>query len=190
MGNGPSDNELMTAYIAGDEYAFSTLFGRYSIKLTNFLRYRLGARKKHLIEELFQKTWMKLHQGRKSFDPSQKFSTWFYAIALNSLRDEVGSNYEKTIREDISGNLADPQPNSEEKYISKELFHQIEALFEFLTDSQKTALLLSDQEELSSNEIAEIMKISDSSARQLVSRARKMIRNHFKGNSENAEETP
>jgi RNA polymerase sigma-70 factor (ECF subfamily) len=184
MENEPSDIELMTAYIGGDENAFTTLFGRYSSKLTNFLRYRLGARRKQIGEEIFQKTWMKLHKGRKSYDPSQKFSTWFYTIALNCLRDEVGSAYEKAAREEVSENRADDHPNSEDQYISKETFRQIEALFKFLTDRQKTALLLSDQEELSSNEIAAVMEISDVAARQLVSRARKIIRTHFKQETE------
>src|SRR5665647_636214 len=85
------DNELMTAYALGNERAFTALFEKYSPKLTTFLRYRLGVKKKHLIEEVYQKTWLKLHAGRLSFNAPQKFSTWFYTIALNTLKDEVGS---------------------------------------------------------------------------------------------------
>jgi RNA polymerase sigma-70 factor (ECF subfamily) len=166
----------MGAYRKGDERAFTILFGRYSARLTAFLRYRLGSRKKHLVEEIYQKTWLKLHAGRKSFDPDQKFSTWFYTIALNTLRDELGSRYEKTPHDEVSETLVDPQPTGEERYLSKEAFLHVEALLKFLTGPQKTALLLSDGEELSSKEIAEVMRISDASVRQLVSRARRVIR--------------
>jgi RNA polymerase sigma factor (sigma-70 family) len=184
MGTEPSDNQLMNAYAVGDEGAFSVLFGRYSLKLSAFLKFRLGGRKKHLVEDIYQKTWLKVHAGRTTFDPEQKFSTWFYTVALNTLRDEVGSLYEKSPHDEIGETIADCQPSSEEQYISKETFRQIETLFMYLTDSQKTALLLSDQEDLSSKEIAEVMKISDSSARQLVSRARKVIRSHLKHDAE------
>jgi RNA polymerase sigma-70 factor (ECF subfamily) len=179
----------MIAYVEGDEHSFAELFGRYSSKLTTFLRYRLGARKKHLIEDLYQKTWLKLHAGRKSFNPTQKFPTWFYTIALNALRDEVGSLYEKTLHEETTEAMVDQQPSIEEQYISKENFRHVETLFNHLTDSQKTALLLSDQEGFSSKEIAELMRISDASARQLVSRARKVIRTHLKNEAESKGES-
>lgn len=194
MENEPKDNALMADYVRGDEKAFSMLYGRYSSRLTTFLRFRLSGKKKHLVEDIYQKTWLKLHAGRKSFDPVQKFSTWFYTIALNTLRDELGSLYEKTLHNAITEIFADHLPsgeaNSEELYISKESFREIEVLFEYLSDHQKTALLLSDQEQFSSKEIAEMMSISDASARQLVSRARKVIRSHLNPDTQSAGVNP
>lgn len=169
------------AYVKGDEQAFDVLFGRYSQKLSNFLRFRLGGKKRHLIEDVYQKTWLKIHSGRRSFDPLKSFSTWFYTIALNTLRDEVGSLYERTRHEEIEDKLPAHSLTSEEQYITKEQFHQVEALLKFLTENQKTALLLSDQEEMNSKEISTVMGISDASVRQLVSRARKIIRSHLLG---------
>ncbi len=179
MGIERSDNDLMMAYVKGDESAFGLLFGRYSPKLNTFLHFRLGAKKRHLIEEVYQKTWLKIHSGRKSFDPSKNFSTWFYTVALNTLRDEVGSLHERSHHEEIKDHTPDQTPTSEELYITKEDFKRVEALFKYLTEDQKTALLLSDQEEMSSKEVAEVMSISDASVRQLASRARKIIRSHF-----------
>ncbi|MBS1960459.1 MAG: RNA polymerase sigma factor [Bdellovibrionales bacterium] len=172
----PSDNDLMVSYAYGNEQAFSTLFERYSSKLGSFLRYRLSQKQTHLTEEIYQKTWLKVHSARKSFDPTHRFSTWFYTIALNTLRDEVGSSYEKSVREEIDPNRSSEESNSEDRLLVKERFHQVEALLRFLSESQRTALLLADWEELESKEIAEVMKISDASARQLVSRARREIR--------------
>jgi len=179
MGTEQPDHELMMAYVKGDELAFGVLFEKYSPKLNSFLRYRLAAKKKHLIEEVYQKTWLKIHAGRMSFDPSKKFSTWFYTVALNTLRDEVGSLFERSQHEEINDQSTLHSPNSEDQYITKELFKQVEALFKFLTENQKTALLLSDQEEMSSKDIADVMGISDASVRQLISRARKIIRSRY-----------
>ena len=174
----------MIAYANGDEAAFSLLFQRYSERLIAFFRFRLGTRKKHLAEELYQKTWLKVHASRKSYDPKHKFSTWFFTIALNNLRDEVGLLRERFKHQELVESSPElthvPQKTTEERYIEKERFAQIETLFRFLTGDQKTALLLSDWEEMSSKEIAEAMCISDASARQLVSRARRTIRSHFK----------
>jgi RNA polymerase sigma factor, sigma-70 family len=182
MGTEPSDNELMIAYAHGNEQAFGTLFARYSNKLGSFLRYRLSLKQAHLAEEIYQKTWLKVHSARKSFDPAHRFSTWFYAIALNTLRDEVGSSYEKVVREEIDSSRASEESNSEDRLLVKERFYELETLLRLLNESQRTALLLADWEELGSKEIAEAMKISDASARQLVSRARLEIRRLYEQN--------
>lgn len=187
MASEPDDRELMIAYAGGDEPAFNQLFLRYSGRLTAFFRFRLGAKKRHLAEELFQKTWLKVHSSRKSYDSKHTFSTWFFTIALNNLRDEVRLVRERSQHQQLFESSPDsdldpthrPQKSTEERYIEKESFHQIEALFPLLTDNQKTALLLSDLEEMDSREIAQTMGISDVSVRQLVSRARKVLREHL-----------
>ena len=90
-----TDGELMERYVQGDEKSFHSLFVRYSPKLTLFLGVRLGKKRSHLLDELYQKTWLKVHMGRQSFDPKRNFATWFYTIAMNTLRDEVGLSSEK-----------------------------------------------------------------------------------------------
>ena len=176
-----SDNDLMNAYVLGDESSFRELFSRYAAKLISFLRYRLGARKVYLTDEIFQKTWLKVHTSRKSFNPKFKFSTWMYTIALNTLRDEVGSAAERFRSNELSESIPSNESTVEEQYISKEKFKELQEVLTMLKENQRIALLLSDDDGLSSKEIAEVMGISDASARQLISRARREVRQHFLG---------
>ena len=174
-----NDNELMGAYVQGDEDAFRQLFVRYSTKLIAYLRYRLGKRKDYLADEIFQKTWLKIHVGRKSFQPQYKFSSWLYTIALNTLRDEVGSASERLRSDELDDETPSNETSVEEQYVSKEKFKELQFALTQLKENQRVALLLSDEDDLSSKEIAGVMGISEVSARQLISRARREIRKHF-----------
>jgi RNA polymerase sigma-70 factor (ECF subfamily) len=174
--NDATDGELMCAYANGDEHAFGVLFNRYSPKLNLFLRLRLALKKSHLIDEIYQKTWLKIHSARKSFDSAKSFSSWFYTIALNTLRDEVGQAAEKFVHEEINDHESGSEVNTEELYILKESTEKVYAILAQLPENQRMALLLSDREELSSREIAETMGISDAATRKLISRARKKVR--------------
>ena len=173
------DEELFESYRLGDEAAFAVLYNRYARKLFSFLRVRLGAKKLHLLEELFQKTWLKVHLARQSFDSNRRFSSWFYTIALNTFRDELGSSSESVMHQELMPNLTDQAQSAEEQQIQKSMIARMHGYLSDLPTEQRTALLLSDEENLSSQEIAEAMRISDANARQLISRARRSIRQKF-----------
>lgn len=174
-----NDTELMNAYVRGDEESFRILFSRHSAKLLAYLRYRLGHRKDYLAEEIFQKTWLKIHSARKSFKPAAKFSTWLYTIALNTLRDEVGSAAERLRSDELDQETPDKSASIEEQCISKENLEELAHALSNLKDDQRVALLMSDEDEMSGREIATVMGISEASVRQLISRARKDLRMHF-----------
>lgn len=172
-----SDGELMEGYAHGDEKAFHSLFIRYSPKLNLFLNVRLGKRRGHLLEELYQKIWLKIHMSRVSFDPSRSFSPWFFSIALNTLRDEVGLSSEKLAHSEFEeSHFVDEGKSVEAEYILKESADHVYTLLSALPLSQRTAVLLSDRDQLTPAEIAESMGISVVSVRQLISRGRRSVR--------------
>src|SRR5262249_24798989 len=87
MGGGRAQNDevLMLAYAEGDQDAFEELFGRYAARLFNFLLRACGNRA--VAEDLFQVTFLRLHQARRNY-VAGTFKAFLFAIALNLLRDE------------------------------------------------------------------------------------------------------
>ena len=80
-----TDEELMTAYIAGDMAAFRELFQRYTPLLQ-----RAMARDLRSVEEandLVQQTFLHLHRSRLDFEPGRKLKPWIFTIALNLKRE-------------------------------------------------------------------------------------------------------
>lgn len=185
-----TDEELMTAYgRGGDAAAFAELYRRYESRLFGFLVRRLSSMQRPVVEDLFQKTWLKVHQARDRFRSEERFSPWVFSIAMNALRDEWRllstrkELFDDEEHDSVQG-LQDPADDAEEKLSLKEDLSRLDAALVTLPDAQREALLLSDWEGFSSIEVAKILKVSDAAARQLVSRARKRVRSALGGGSD------
>jgi RNA polymerase sigma-70 factor, ECF subfamily len=83
----PSDAELLTRYIAGDEAAFREIVERYKNALYAFLRRFLN--RQDLVEDAFQETFLQLYSSRESFDATRPLRPWLFTIAANKARDAL-----------------------------------------------------------------------------------------------------
>lgn len=173
-----NDEELMSAYIAGDKMAFQFLYDRYEDRLLGFFRRRLSSRQRAIAPDLFQATWLKVHQARAKFDRAHKFSSWFFTIALNTLRDFVGEARHRFETPDDSIISQTASSSSEEL---KHDLNQLETLLDRLPSFQREVILLSDWEELSSKEIAVMYDTSDGNIRQMIFRTRKQLKSWLEG---------
>jgi len=83
------DEQLLSAYRGGDKAAFATLVSRYQRELFHFLIRFLGDRA--AAEDVFQESFLQVHQSVNQFDPSRRFRPWLFTIAANKARDLIRS---------------------------------------------------------------------------------------------------
>lgn len=81
----PSDEKLLLAYRHGDRASFSRLVQRYQRELFHFLVRFTGDRA--AAEDIFQETFLQVHQSAEQFDPQRRFRPWLFTIAANKARD-------------------------------------------------------------------------------------------------------
>jgi RNA polymerase sigma factor (sigma-70 family) len=79
-----NDAELIGAVSAGDGRALDELYRRYERPLHSFL-HRHGGRRD--VDDRMQETWLRVVRAAPRFDPTRRFSTWLFQIALNLCRD-------------------------------------------------------------------------------------------------------
>jgi RNA polymerase sigma-70 factor (ECF subfamily) len=84
-----TDEQLLAAYRAGDKMSFSELVSRYQRELYHFLVRFLGNRA--AAEDVFQETFLQVHQSAEQFDPQRRFRPWLFTIAANKARDLIRS---------------------------------------------------------------------------------------------------
>src|SRR5690349_19532969 len=87
--NGVSDEQLLAEYRAGDKSSFSKLVSRYERELYHFLVRFIGDRA--AAEDVFQETFLQVHQSADQFDPQRRFRPWLFTIAANKARDLMRS---------------------------------------------------------------------------------------------------
>ena len=83
--DGPSDEELLISYRHGDADAFAELVHRYERELFHFLVRFLGDRA--AAEDVFQETFLQVHQSAEQFDTDRRLRPWLFTIAANKARD-------------------------------------------------------------------------------------------------------
>src|SRR6266513_6176337 len=84
-----TDEQLLADYRTGDKTSFAELVSRYQRELYHFLVRFLGNRA--AAEDVFQETFLQVHQSAEQFDLQRRFRPWLFTIAANKARDLMRS---------------------------------------------------------------------------------------------------
>lgn len=87
--NGRTDEQLLADFRAGNAAAFGQLVERYQRELYHFLVRFLGDHS--AAEDVFQETFLQVHQSIGQFDLQRRFRPWLFTIAANKARDLIRS---------------------------------------------------------------------------------------------------
>ncbi len=82
-----TDEDLIEDYLDGDAAAFRTLIERHHDALMRFLFRLMGERQ--AAEDVFQDTFLQVHQSLNTFDATRRFKPWLFTIAANKGRDAL-----------------------------------------------------------------------------------------------------
>lgn len=144
----------------GDQQAFETLYGRFSGRMHYFF-YQMLARNQASADDQLQELFIKVYERSQQFDVNRSFSTWIYSIARNQCK-----NLYRDRQEHVSLD-AQPETGSQPPHLWAEahdraVFDQAltQALNE-LRETHRSAFVLRHQENLSIQEIADIMETAE-----------------------------
>lgn len=91
----PNDQDLVTAYRAGDERAAATLVERHAPSVARFL-YSSGAARDEL-DDLVQETLFRAFRRIESWRAESGLRSWLFSIAGNLLKDEARKRKGRTV---------------------------------------------------------------------------------------------
>ena len=168
------DALLMLEVAGGNEAALTQLIDRWKGPLVSFF-YR-SVRSQELAEDLAQEVFIRIYRAAPRYRPEAKFSTYLFAIARRRLINEHRRSTRKPLE------LVDPQDLRSVKsdQSNKQEIFEIEEAFsnalEELPPKHREAILLLKQQQLSYEEIANIMDASESSVKTWIFRARQKLK--------------
>lgn len=162
----------MLAYQEGNSGAFNELYDRTADKLYGYLERRLSS--PELVDEVFQNTLSKFHQTRFQYRPPLPVLPWLFTICRTVMIDSVRQQARR--RESLEENMDAYQdnvlaPSIEGSLVSEPAFSDGVAGLKTLTPTQKEALTLRFEQDLSFDDIAKRLETTPANARQLISRA-------------------
>lgn len=183
------DAELMRRVKHGDVAAFTELVDRYKQPVMNLLARTL--RDETEAEDLAQNVFVQVFKFAHRYRETAKFSTWLFTIARNLALNEIRRR-SRHPAESLEGAQADADEAPGRQYEDRatvpppaavlhgELAEKIEQALAALPESQRTAILLCRQEELSYEEIAAVLGCSVSATKSLIHRGRETLKQQLK----------
>ncbi|HPC35204.1 MAG TPA: sigma-70 family RNA polymerase sigma factor [Candidatus Marinimicrobia bacterium] len=174
-----TDEELISRFQAGDEGAFEEIVNRYADRLLNFA-YRFVLDREEA-EDIVQDTFLKVYQNRHAYREIAKFSTWIYTITgnlaktiLRKRRNRKLFPFSRTVSEDENKEVEYP---STERLPDTKLEGEIEermiqqAIIK-LPEHFRTVIILRDIQDLSYEEISNIIDAPLGTVKSRINRAR------------------
>ena len=125
-------------------------------------------------EEVLQTVYLKILQGKASFDGQSKLQTWLFAVIRNTAISERRKSLVRSIASPPFENTIDARSQIELE--RSEVQQRFQAALHRLPARQRETLHLVFYQELSLSEAAQVMGISIGSARQHYERGKKRLR--------------
>jgi RNA polymerase sigma-70 factor (ECF subfamily) len=189
----PADHDpdvaLMLRVKQGDSVAFTELVDKYKQSVMN-----IACRMLHdptEAEDLAQNVFIQVHKAAHRYQVASKFSTWLFTIVRNLCLNEIRRRTRHPADSmDATHPDQEDQPlhqfedhktfSPPDSLLHDELQGKIEDALSELPENQRTALLLCRQDELSYEDIAEVLGCSLSATKSLIHRGRETLKNKLK----------
>ena len=183
------DAALMLRVREGDREAFAELVEKYQRPVISILYRTLPDAAE--AEDLAQHVFLQVYKSAHRYEVTAKFSTWIFTIARNLCLNEIrrrSRHPAQSLDETFAADEDQPVRQYEDvkthsppdTLLHGELEEKISAAIAALPENQRTALLLCRQEELSYEEIAEVLGCSLPATKSLIHRARETLKEKLK----------
>ncbi|MEI6811043.1 MAG: RNA polymerase sigma factor [Candidatus Nomurabacteria bacterium] len=176
-----SDEQIVLRIRGGDTELFGVLIDKYEAKLTRYIKRFL--QNEDDVTDIVQNVFIKVFVNLQSFDVDRSFNSWIYRIAHN----ETVTYLKKRGNEKVSFLDFDtvfPHPFAKETAdkgtLDKELKELMSSSLSLIPLKYKEVLVLYYYEELSYQEIADVLHIPIATVGVRLRRAREQLEKYIK----------
>ena len=180
-GDDAEDVRLMGLIGRGDDDAFEQLIERHQTLVAGTVARMLGSNSD--VDDIAQQVFIRVWRSASRYVPRAKFTTWLLKITRNLVFNElrrskrhayVPMQPDPEMEELPMKDAVDQAPDA--LLLEAELQRKIEEAILSLSESQRMALILRRYEDLSYEQIAEILDLSVPAVKSLLFRARTELR--------------
>jgi RNA polymerase sigma-70 factor (ECF subfamily) len=175
------DVRLMQLVSSGETVAFEKLVERHQRLVVGTVARMLGSNSD--VEDIAQQVFVRVWKSAKGYVPRAKFTTWLLKITRNLVFNELRRRSRHTHLPLQVESETEERPIKDERatapdasLLEQELQRAIETAIAQLPETQRMAVVLRRYDELSYEEIAEVLDQSVPAVKSLLFRARTELR--------------
>jgi len=171
-----SDELLMKRVAAGDAQAFRQVCDEHLPAILTYTTrlLRNDAEAQDLAQDTFLKVWLKAGE----YQPKARITTWVHSIARHLCIDRLRQRQARgeTLPLDSDVDHAPPSVEPGQLLEKKWTAQRVQLAIALLPERQQSALLLRHEQDLSQEEIAQILETTVDAVESLLKRARSALR--------------
>ena len=171
-----TDEELISRFQNGEEQAYIELVNRYRDRLMSFI-YRF-VNDQVAAEDIVQDTLVKLYTHKDYYRNIAKFSTWIYTIARNLANTELRkkkrrkTTYLSQLSKERQFEIPAIQDDVDQSLQNEFINDRIQSAINNLPEHFKVVIILRDIQELSYEDISNIVEVPLGTIKSRINRAR------------------
>lgn len=167
--------EWIREVLAGDKQAYAKIINKYKNQLyATILRMTKNPQD---AQDLVQDAFIKVYHQLEKFNGQGTFASWLYRVSINHCMDVFRKKQYKIKHVEMSEQFVPDKNNPEVIFLKREKQRHLEKLLATLPDDERMIILLRYANELSYEEISELLNTSVSTVRNKLHRAKKKMRN-------------
>jgi RNA polymerase sigma-70 factor (ECF subfamily) len=176
----PDDRQLVETIRGGDAEAFETLVRRKTTKVYS-LCYRVIGNSEDA-KDISQLVFIKLWENLEKYDPQYAFDTWLYRMVTNVAIDFMRNKQSRDNAVNSNLRLVKTSIDADQGTIvqRKEVESVFNSVAQVLSPKQKTIFVMNQMEDLSSSEIAKALGCRESTVRNHLFNARKLMQQQLR----------
>jgi RNA polymerase sigma-70 factor, ECF subfamily len=179
-----SDAELVRQILSGDREAFTLLVSRFH-RVVYSIAYRMTGSFTEA-EDLSQEIFLRIYQNLSRYDPGLPLGPWINRVAcnhtLNWLKGRRPASLSLSVDidgEEVERPIADKREGPEEALINRSREERLQEVIMSLPENYRLAFTLKYVEDLTAQEISEIMQIPKNTIKTWLIRAREILRSRL-----------
>ncbi|MCU0414598.1 MAG: sigma-70 family RNA polymerase sigma factor [Ignavibacteriaceae bacterium] len=174
-----SDQEIIDSVRKGNDSDYSIIINRYKNKAFSMLKRML--KNEFDAEEILQDCFLKAYNSLINFKGEAKFSTWFYRIVYNSALTKLSSQKRKIESEmsSVEEHFDLQSEHNADDFEKKDIQEFIQDIIKKLPERHSAIITMFYLNEMSIEEISDVMGISISNVKVMLHRSRNTLRDLF-----------
>ncbi|MEP6754298.1 MAG: RNA polymerase sigma factor [Chthonomonadales bacterium] len=174
-----ADNYLVSRFLDGDRSAFDTLFAKYQDYVYNIVFGILG--KPDESQDVTADVFVTVFRSLKGFRRGSRFATWLYRIAVNRAVDSTRSARLRSWLpfDDATREIPDTADTPERVFDKKESRGIVQKVLMKVPVKYRDILVLRYYQDLSIEEISEVLSCTISAAKVRLHRARLQFKEKY-----------
>jgi RNA polymerase sigma-70 factor (ECF subfamily) len=165
------DRTAVQRCLEGDTEAFGWLIDRYERPVYNTVLHIVG--NVDDAREICQEAFMKAFQHLASYDPSRKFFSWIYRVAVNEAINHVKS---RKPTEALTDTLETPDANPAVHFEELEQWSELHRQIMNLEPNYRAVIILRHFLHMSYVEVSEILNLAEKTVKSRLFTARQLLR--------------